>query len=251
MYLLPSYSRPELLKKCLDSLAVTASNANGLVMVDEKDPKREEYEKITLPVGWDLVWTKGVTMGEKVGEVWERLNDAEYVGIINDDFEFIQPEWDVKLLKYLDGKNFVSSNDRKVRSWVKPSGVTVWSMPLLKAIGWKSFFPPSLNHLFIDDCWLCIGNATGSWRMAADCVVLHKHALDGEMQPDATFHKTYDDFFSGKSRDQSVFELFMKHDFQNIVKKILEFQDYLPGEQQQPKVFGKNVSYYDKELKEG
>ncbi len=238
MFLLPSLNRPELLKKVCASALQTNCSSECMILIDDKDwwSNLAAYEAIKKPMSWSFRVVQGITMGEKVAEVWSMLDGSDTVGIINDDFEFITDEWDKKLLKYLDGKNFVSSNDRKLRSWIKPSGVTVWSKPLLDVLGWKSFFPPGMQHLFIDDVWLQLGNATGSWRMAADVVVLHHHALDGEMEQDATFHKTYDDFFKGTSRDQSVFELFMKHDFETCVKKIMEFQDYIPGQQHNPVV---------------
>lgn len=238
MYLLPTLNRPKQLEKCLKSIFETAPHSQGRILVDHKDPALEAYKAMQMPnMGWDYWFTNGVTMGEKVGEVYGRTTD--FIGIINDDFEFVTPNWNEILVTKLNGKNFISTNDRKIRSFMKPSGVTVWSKPLLDHLGWNSFFPPGLQHLFIDDVWLQLGNATGSWRLAADVIVLHHHALDGEMEQDATFHKTYDDFFKGTSRDQSVFNLFMQHDFKTIVDKILKFQDYLPGEQQQPKVYSK------------
>lgn len=242
MFLLPTLNRPKLLEKCLNSIKNTSDYAPIMVLIDENDPAINEYKNM-LPVDQNVqvLYTKGVTMAEKVKEAWPGLGTGalDFIGIINDDFEFVTEGWDDILLSYLDGKNFVSSNDRVQRSWIKPSGVTVWSKPLLDCLGWNSFFPPGLQHLYVDDVWLRLGTATGSWRMAADCVVLHNHVLDGKMAQDSTFHKTYDDFFAGKSRDAGVFELYMKHDFQKDVEKIMAFQDYLPGEQQNPRVLSK------------
>lgn len=237
MFVLPTLNRPKLLQKCMESAIKTRFSHSCLVLVDQFDPSRKEYESLDFPLQFTFMITQGVTMAEKVAEVFD--DSWAFCGIINDDFEFVTEEWDLKLLKYLDGKTFVSSNDRVQRSFIKPSGVTVWSTPLLKTLNWKSFFPPGMNHLFIDDIWLQLGNATGSWRLAADVIVLHNHVLDGKMEQDATFHKTYDDFFAGTSRDKSVFDLYMQHDFQKDVQKILDFQDYLPGEQQNPRVFSK------------
>lgn len=240
MFLLPTLNRPKLLEKCLNSMTATMSGSPGKVLIDENDPSRAEYEKIELPILWERVWTKGVTMAEKVAEAFDP--NWEWLGIINDDFEFITKDWDQKLLSRLDGKNFVASFDAVQRSFIKPSGVTIWSMPLLKTLGWKSFFPPGMQHLYIDDVWLNLHQRTGCGRYPISSVyIAHNHVLDGKMEQDSTFHKTYDDFFQGKSRDAGVFELYMKHDFQKDVDKILAFQDYLPGEQQNPKVFSEGV----------
>lgn len=239
MLLLPTLNRPKILATCLQSALDTGATEECMILIDQDDWKTNlsAYGELKKPMGWSFKITTGVTMAEKVAEVYDAF--WQTLGIINDDFEFVTEEWDKKLLKYLDGKTFVSSNDRMQRSFIKPSGVTVWNIALLEALGWKSFFPPGLQHLFVDDVWLQLGSATGTWRLAADVIVLHNHVLDGKMEQDATFHKTYDDFFAGTSRDKSVFDLYMKHDFGKDVQKIMAFQDYLPGEQQNPKVYSK------------
>ncbi len=42
--------------------------------------------------------------------------------------------------------------------------------------------------------------------------------------------------------DKDIFELFMKHDFQGVVQKIRAFQDFLPGQQHNPKVSATTIS---------
>ena len=112
---------------------------------------------------------------------------------------------------------------------MKAATATAWSMDLLKAVDWP-IYPPALQHLFIDDVWEQLGKATGCWRVCMDVVVEHNHVLFGKASPDDTHNKVYGAEFPQKpskmwDMDKSVYENFMKHDFQNVVKKIMEFQD--------------------------
>jgi hypothetical protein len=222
----------------------------GLIIVDKKDWLKNEGDYLKLketswPVkfeddedfkGWDFAVTEAVTMGDKVREVWDQVKDNDYLGILNDDFEFQTFQWDVKLAAKLDGKNFVSSNDR----WLAPmraTTATAWSMPLLKAVGWP-IFPPEIKHLHIDSVWEQLGRATGCWRIAMDVIVEHRHALKG-YDDDDTNKAVYGAYFDAQRKgikplEDQIFEKFMAENFNKYVEKIKAFQDYLPGEQYNP-----------------
>jgi hypothetical protein len=186
--------------------------------------------------GWSYQVTEAVTMGDKVREIWPLVKDRDWVMITNDDFFYRTFQWDVKLLKRLDGKNFVSSNDL----WLAPqraTTATAWSMPLLNAVGWP-IFPPQFKHLHIDSVWESLGNATGCWRKAMDVIVEHHHTLKG-YDDDDTNKATYASYFEAQKQgvkplEDQVFEKFMAEEFNKVVAKIKEFQDYLPGEQYNP-----------------
>jgi hypothetical protein len=138
--------------------------------------------------------------------------------------------WDVKLRDRLDGKNFVSSNDR----WMAPmkaATATAWSMPLLEALGWP-IYPPGLQHLFIDDIFEAIGRGAGCWRICMDVVVEHRHVLNGRGAKDETHDKVYSQ--KAWDRDHATFELFMKHDFQEVIKKVQALQGDIPMQRWNP-----------------
>jgi hypothetical protein len=135
------------------------------------------------------------------------------------------------LISRLDGKNFVSSNDRTVNAFRLPVTATVWSMPLLEAIGWK-IYPEGLAHLFIDNVWRDLGLATGCWKVVASAIVLHNHVLFGKAIEDSTHRKVYNP--DAWAKDQAWYENFMKTEFQSVVAKIREFQNLQPGEAWNP-----------------
>ncbi len=235
MWLLPTLNRIKKLQTFLNSAIENETSTPGLILVDEKDLDAHvaEYSSLKMPSNWDIFMTgDAITMGDKIRKVWPHLTNENWVGLLNDDHFIATKNWDQKLLKKLDGKNFIHAND----NWRCPTiatTATVWSKPLLDCVDWP-IYPPGLNHLYIDDLWTNLGKATGCWRPVMSVIVEHHHALKGEMEQDETFHKVYDDYFAGNSRDTSVYELFMKHDFAPTVQKIKAFQDELPGQRYKP-----------------
>jgi len=256
MWLLPTLNRIEKLRHCLcsmsapqykggdldlPSMSAQDTTTPGLIIVDKNDWLKNEGQYLELRSvfpndDWDYKITEAVTMGDKCREVWPEIEGSEWVGILNDDFDFRTYMWDVKLLSRLDGKNFVSSNDR----WLAPvraTTATAWSMPLLKAVGFP-IFPPELKHLHIDSLWENLGRATGCWRIAMDVIVEHRHVLKG-YDDDATNKATYDSYFDAQRKgikpiEDQIFDKFMNENFNKLVQKIKDFQDYLPGEQYNP-----------------
>lgn len=218
MILLPSLDRPVLLKNFFKAFKQAEGSLPGLVLVDKEDPSRELYTEIEYPKNWELVITDGVTMGEKVSEVWSRVENLEWVGIINDDHEPVTKHFDTLLVAQLNGTNFVSCSDR----WMAPmkaAGLTVFSMPLLKAWGFP-IFPKGITHMFIDDVFESIGISAGCWDIEMSVVVLHKHVLKRESPMDKTHSKTY---YRGwqTGPERQAFEKFMKEELPGVVERTI------------------------------
>lgn len=268
MWLLPTLNRTQKLKTFLKSVVDTHNNVEGLILVDAEDFLKNEadYKALEIPPGWEIKITKAKTMGGKCREVIPTLNpDTTYIGILNDD-HFCNSEKCLELLvQKLDGKNFVSANDREliskrldennlvkqnIQPWFSsafsfPVTATAWSIGLLRALNW-CIFPPFLEHLFIDNLWHQLGTATGSWRMVAGAIVEHHHVLFGKAQPDQTHDEVYGpEFNQGKpgqlwANDQANFQHFMNTEFQIAVQTIKQFQDFLPGQQWNPEFNKRN-----------
>lgn len=232
MWLQPTLNRVEKLKNFIESAIAAETTTPGLLLIDHQDWAFNEkaYKELPLIPGWQFRLTKGVTMGEKVREVWHEVEHRNWVGILNDDHHIVTKHWDLKMLNKLDGKNFVSANDR----WVAPrkaTTATLWSMDLLKCLGWP-IFPPGLHHLYIDDLWENLGRQTGCWRPIMSVVVEHHHVYAGRAEEDDTHRKVYSQ--KAWDTDTATFQNFMKHDFEAAVAKIKVFQDKLPGQRYKP-----------------
>lgn len=264
MILLPTLNRITKLQNFLRSAVEAETSVPGLIIVDEQDYQDQFidgvslYNHLDLPEGWEVVRTKAVTMGDKVREVWPIVKKRcrPWAMLVNDDHHIVSKNWDKILLSSLDGKNYVSANDRSPRTFLTPVTATAWSMGLLDALDWP-IYPPGLSHLFIDDVWRELGKATGCWRIQTKAVVTHRHVLFGEGEKDATHNAVYGENFPQKpgkmwDQDQATFQNFMKHDFAATVEKIKKFQDHMPGQRFNPDYERmQRQSYYDKELQEG
>lgn len=241
MWLLPTLNRIKKLEHCLKTAKNQDTTTPGMILIDKNDWITNEAAYLELKElfpndDWGYVVTEAVTMGDKCREVWEQVKDSAWVGILNDDFSFQSYMWDSVLISKLDGKNFVSSNDR----WLAPmraTTATVWSMPLLNAVGWP-IFPPQLTHLHIDTIWETLGRRTGCWHIAMNVIVEHRHVLKG-YDDDATNKVTYNSYFEAqkkgiKPQEDQIYEKFVQENLEKLVEKIRAFQDYLPGEQYNP-----------------
>lgn len=227
MWLLPSYNRPEKLARCLTSAAATKTTTPGLILIDEQDESRFSVP-YGLPEGWVVRVTKARAMADKVREVIDTL-DSTWVGLLNDDFNFVTDHWDQKLISKLDGKNFVSPNDRQPdrRAFMLPVTATAWSMDLIKTVGFP-IYPDGMKHLFIDNLWRDLGLATGCWRLCANVIVEHHHVLWGKAQMDQTHEAVYNK--KAWDYDEAIYKHFMEHSFKETVEKIQKLQGNLPSQ---------------------
>lgn len=184
--LLPSLSRPKDVKRFFRAYQETKASVPVWVIVDNKDPDLEEYEKIILPAGSLLKITEARTMGSKCRELWDQYKDFDFIGIINDDHYPITPEWDKKIASHIDGTNVVACNDK----WVAPqrlAGAIFFSCKALRELGY--LFLPGQDHLFSDDLWGNLFGRANATRILMDVVVEHRHIYKGEAPKDSTFNE--------------------------------------------------------------
>ena len=178
----------------MESARATETSTPGLVLVDKADydANRVQYNQLrnSFPRGWEYYITFNRGMGDKVREVWKDVQDREWLSILNDDHFMITPHWDTKLIAQINGKNIVSCADG-LNCPPRMGGCTLWSLPLLKAVGWP-IFPPMINHLGIDDVWEQLGRATGCWIIDSTVLIEHRHEFLKPVK-DETHRLTYGD----------------------------------------------------------
>jgi hypothetical protein len=172
MWLLPSLNRAANLRRFLDAFRATGGSTPGAIIADHADfaANRAAYESLDLPRGWFIWQTAGVTPGDKLREIWDRLAPCTWLGLIGDDCVPETAEWDKHLITSLDGTNFVSCDDARLAPH-KVGNCWAISGGLVRTVGY--IFPPGLQHLFVDDVWETLGRATGCWRVRMDVRVRH------------------------------------------------------------------------------
>jgi|SRR5215469_2895459 len=190
LWLLPSLNRPASLARFFRACREIGISTPGLVLIDEEDHKqnRDAYRALWMPADWKIKLTKGRTQGDKLRETWPRYKGAEWIGYLGDDCVPETVGWDKMLVARLLGWNFVSCND----AWQAPKRIgncAVFSGDLIRAVGY--FWPPALQHLYIDDLWETLGRDTGCWQQRMDVLVRHVHVLKGEAPEDETHRSAY------------------------------------------------------------
>lgn len=192
MWLVPTRRRLSKLRNFCESALNAETSTPAMLIVDHSDwlDNHKAYEKIDMPDMWDFVHTDAIGMGPKVREVWPLLaEDCFWVGILNDDHFIVTKHWDTKLVNQINGKNFITTNDR----WNAPkraAGATIFSMPLMEAFGFP-MFPPQIDHLGIDDVFETIGRNTGCWEVDMSVIVEHHHAFKNPDTIDDTHKLVY------------------------------------------------------------
>ncbi len=194
MWLVPSRRRVDKLRNFCNSAIRAETTTPALIIVDEQDYRDNlrEYELLAqyhLPANWSIHRSEAEGMGPKVREthgIWKTQN---WVGILNDDHHIVTKHWDQKLISQLTGRNCLTCNDR----WnapIRAAGATIFSMPLVEVFGFP-LFPPTIDHLGIDDVFETIGRNTGCWEVDMSVIVEHHHALKNPDMLDETHFKIY------------------------------------------------------------
>ena len=232
MTLLPTLNRVNLLRRFFGSAIECETSTPGLILVDESDwdKNKASYEALEKPHDWEYVITQSIKMGDKIREVWPQILKCKWVNLLNDDHIIKTKNWATKLIAKLDGTNFVTCQDR----WMSPrkaAGATMFSMPLLEAVG-IPIYPPGMKHLFIDDVWEAVGRGTGTWDIDHSVVIEHHNQLKTPNERDATYYEVYGkgpDLTQGElwQNDLKVYQEFMKNDYISIRNKIRKLRGQL------------------------
>ncbi len=221
MILLPSLNRIELLKRFFKSYKDTESELPGLLLIDNGDyiSKQLEYQALDLPKNWKIIETIGISMGEKVQEVWEQFIELDFVILLNDDHILKTKHWDRIMSSQINGSNILGTND----GWQAPkrlAGATAWSCKVLRTIGWM--FPPGCKHLFIDSAWEFLGGKAGNVNILMDVMVEHAHAFKtGEK--DSTHLQVYPEGWES-GPDAKAFQAWMEKDAQKDLERLVAIQ---------------------------
>ena len=169
--MLPTRRRPEMARRCIDSLLETAAGDPELMLITDDDD--DSYD------GWEDVSRITVTRSTLVTAV----NAAATVlapsygalMLAADDLVFQTPGWDEKLLAALEdlGGTGIVGWDGKRRYDVLEH--VLISSDIVQALGY--FAVPSMAHFYIDNCWTELGKRAGLLRYCPDVVIEHRHHL--------------------------------------------------------------------------
>jgi hypothetical protein len=184
--IVPSRGRPKRAVNMVQSVKDTASqDVRVVVVVDPDDPTLPDYRRkvkdlVVLPER--LRYSASLNLIAR--EVWDT---EDILGAYGDDVIFRTKGWDDAVRAAPPG--IVFGNDLAHGSgW--PTAVWM-SSPIAKALGWLAL--PECRHLYVDNAWKAIGDATGILTYLPEVIVEHMHEVYGKAPKDQTYIDVYDD----------------------------------------------------------
>lgn len=103
-------------------------------------------------------------------------------GFVGDDHRFRSTGWDEKFIATLtDQPGFVYGNDLFWPKGEIPTQIFI-SSGILASLGWMGL--PGCTHLYIDNAWRELGEATQSIRYHPEVVIEHMHPAGGKAEWD-------------------------------------------------------------------
>lgn len=192
-WFLPSYGRPEKLRALLD--APGGMPENLVVLVNEDDPRRDDYERLSP---WPIHF---VPAGSRAGDVWREVfrlfPDEPFYGMTSDDCIPLTPGWHEKMAAAAGSHYFANprggpSWPRKMRSAICAGG------DLVRAMGY--LVPPGFRHNYIDDVWDLIGTTFRLIAPLPDVTVEHRHPIYGTAKVDPTYARGSADIEQDRQR---------------------------------------------------
>jgi Methionine biosynthesis protein MetW len=222
--IVPSRGRPEAARELAQMFTSTAQANSILVFaVDDDDPDlpgysdiiRQFYRSALHPrINVCMVDNESHTMVEALNKTARFLaeqRDAPYaMGFMGDDHRPRTLGWDKKYVECLKepGVGIVYSDD-KLQGENLPTQCAMRSS-IVKTLGGMA--PPTLRHMYVDNFWRDLGQATGCLRYLPDVVIEHMHPIAGKAEWDEGHRRVNDR--SVFLADEVAYELYKRSEMQ-------------------------------------
>ena len=213
--LVPSRGRPENIIRLMDAWgATTTRNTRLLVLVDDDDPKLDEYlaiPNIDMQVGPRL----------RIGGTLNAVAPIEAtkcfaIGFMGDDHLPRTKGWDDRFLTMLkEAKVGVAWGNDLYHGANLPTAVVMTSN-IVTTLGY--FVMPGGIHLFLDNFWLAIGRGMDSAHYFDDVIIEHIHPYFGKAEYDETYTEAND--IKVSNADETTFNNYVANQLQDDLQKL-------------------------------
>lgn len=137
----------------------------------------------------------------------EEYPDAGGIAFMGDDHRPRSEDWDKRYLDALTSLPGIVYGNDLIQGMKLPTQCAM-SASAVRALGHMA--PPPLTHLYVDNYWLEIGQASGCITYLPDVVVEHVHPVGGTAEWDAGYRRVNSQAMYG--RDQAAYAAYMaKH----------------------------------------
>lgn len=188
MWFLPTRGRPEALLDLVNAPGGWPQNV--MVLVDEFDPMREDYERLPFIAIRSRGWKISIVPGNgRVCDAWryvfEQFPNESFYGILSDDYWPETERW-WEQLERAAGTNRIAyawgQND-----WPKIRSAVAFGGDLIRAMG--GLVPAEFRHNYLDDVWERIGKDFDLLSPCENVRVLHRHWRFGFGKKDETYER--------------------------------------------------------------
>jgi glycosyltransferase involved in cell wall biosynthesis len=213
--LVPSRGRPENIIRLMDAWSTTTTrNTRLLVLVDDDDPKLNEYlaiPNIDIQVGPRL----------RIGGTLNAVAPIEAakcfaIGFMGDDHLPRTKGWDDRFLTALDGVGVGVTWGNDLYHGANLPTAVVMTSNIVTTLGY--FVMPGGIHLFLDNFWLAIGRGIDSAHYLDDVIIEHIHPYFGKAEYDETYTEANDVKVS--NADETTFNNYVANQLQDDLQKL-------------------------------
>ena len=205
---MPSYGRPQALRRLLDAPGGWPDKV--FVLVNGDDSEFEHYQQVldgliidaesrkvprhTIP--WQIVKVPdGSRFADAVRAAFECFDPQPFYGIIDDDYWPVTPGWHAKMVEAAGPNAIAIANNRQ--NYPSLYTCRVMGGELARAIG--TIAPGKMRHNFSDDAWASFADDFHLLRPLEDVIVEHRHHLfDKGVAKDETYKRGSGDFDTDK-----------------------------------------------------
>lgn len=209
LVIVPSRGRPESVEPVAkDFFGNGTGKADLMFATDDDQPLYPAYEGVQFTVGPRLRMC-----GTLNAVAVENADKYKYIGFMGDDHRTRTFGWDEKVIAALENHNVVYGNDL---IWGEglPTAVFMRS-EVIQKLGYMA--PPALIHLYLDNFWLKLGQAT-SIKYLDDVVIEHLHPSVGKANWTPEYQEVNDSELY--RHDEAAFNDYMQTQFQADLDKL-------------------------------
>jgi len=220
LWIVPSRSRPQNIARLIKGWNQTRCYADLLVVIDLDDPAQDEYHEV---LSGAQHWASYSEILERKMLSW-KLNhyaaslakDYDFIGFMGDDHLPRTPIWDGLMGAQLRkmGTGIVYANDL-FQGENLPTSVCM-STDIISAIGYM--IPPTIEHLYCDNFWKTLGQATGTLVYREDIIIEHIHPHAKKAESDAQYERV--NSARQDEHDRNAFETYKRKQFAADIQKV-------------------------------